>query len=101
MGDAADDAEEEAAPHMTKYEACELVAGRAMLLAAGAPSALTPDELRALGTSDVVKVACREVQLRRVDAQIVRAGVAHAAPHMRLPDSVRYATIVASSGGAS
>lgn len=67
-------AEEEGVPVvLTKYEAAELVASRALLLAQGATPRLTEEErdghrLR----HDVVRTACLELQLGRLDARILR-----------------------------
>lgn len=61
--------------HMTRYEACQLVASRAILISQGATVNLTDDESRA--EYDAVQIAKEELRLGRIDARIHRAYGGH------------------------
>ena len=55
---------------MTIYEACEVIALRAVLLSQGAPTRLTDAER--MGVQDNTEIARKELGLGRIDAIIVR-----------------------------
>lgn len=71
---------------LTKYEACEIVSGRAMLLAAGSATLL--DESDIPEARDFVRIANRELLLGKIDAVVERCGVQHHVSTMQLPDNV-------------
>ena len=76
---------------LTKYEVCEIVGGRAMMLSAGASTLLIPDQMPA-GCSDTIRIASRELQLGLLDAKIVRGGVEYDLRQMRVPENAFHAT---------
>ena len=71
---------------LTKYEATEIIAARALLLSKGAPSMLTTEQ--DCGSTNCMCIASHELLHGHLDVQVIRDGVAKAVQSMRLPECV-------------
>ena len=71
---------------LTKYEACEIVANRAILLAGGSNILLSKDEMPK--NNDFYVIAKRELLLGRLDVIVLRDNEEYHVSKMQLPDNI-------------
>ena len=71
---------------LTKYEACEIVANRALLLSGGSNILLSKEEMPK--SRDFYLIAKRELLLGKLDVVVMRDDVEYHVSKMQLPDNI-------------
>ena len=71
---------------LTKYEACEIVGNRALLLASGSNILLSKEEMPQ--NTDFYVIAKRELLLGRLDVVVIRDDKEYHVSKMQLPDNI-------------
>lgn len=74
---------------LSRYEVAQIIALRSVLLSQGAQPLLTEEEMRSLDGT-LFAMACLELELKRIDAQVWRGDVPVHIKHVAVPVNVRH-----------